>query len=81
MLVILIDICSCKKKEILKVKKKYFKLKKIILYRFFRNIFCGLDVFYDIKMKVIYKLKKNILYWFWLKKLIEKFLKVIYCYS
>lgn len=60
MLVILIDICSCKKKEILKIKKKYFKLKKnYFIYRFFRNIFCGLDVFYDIKMKVIYKLKKK----------------------
>lgn len=75
MLVILIDICSCKKKEILKIKKKYFKLKKIILYRFFRNIFCGLDVFYDIKMKVIYKLKKIYIILILIKKVDSKIFK------
>lgn len=75
MLVILIDICSCKKKEILKIKKKYFKLKKIILYRFFRNIFCGLDVFYDIKMKVIYKLKKKYIILILIKKVDSKIFK------
>lgn len=57
---ILIDTCSCKKKEIFKIKKKYSKLKKNhFTHRSFRNISCGLDVFYDIKMKAIYKLKKK----------------------
>lgn len=79
---ILIDTCSCKKKEILKIKKKYSKLKKNhFTHRSFNNISCGLDVFYDIKMKAIYKLKKNTSHWFWLKKLTVKFLKVIHCYS
>lgn len=64
-----------KKKEILKIKKKYFKLKKIILYRFFRNIFCGWDVFYDIKMKVIYKFKKKYIILILIKKVDSKIFK------
>lgn len=72
---ILIDTCSCQKKEILKIKKKYSKLKKIISHRSFRNISCGLDVFYDIKMKAIYKLKKKHITLILTKKADSKILK------
>lgn len=71
---ILIDTCSCKKKEILKIKEKYSKLKKIT-HRSFRNISCGLDVFYDIKMKAFYKLKKKHITLILTKKADSKILK------
>lgn len=73
---ILIDTCSCKKKEILKIKKKYSKLKKNhFTHRSFRNISCGLDVFYNIKMKAIYKLKKKHITLILTKKADSKILK------
>lgn len=79
---ILIDTCSCQKNEILKIKKKYSKLKKIISHIDLLGTFPVVEMYSMIlKWKLYINLKKNTSHWSWPKKVTVKFLKVIHCYS